>query len=71
MVSIVPMGAGYLCRNHYNRCHHKMTSSNDEGCTLDRSLRSDVCNSYFCGGTPGLFDTRRGGDTDHGHRWCG
>jgi hypothetical protein len=19
-------------------------------CTLDRSLRSDVCNSYFCGG---------------------
>ena len=20
------------------------------GCTLDRSLRSDVCNSYFCGG---------------------
>jgi hypothetical protein len=20
-----------------------------EGCTLDRSLRSDVCNSYFCG----------------------
>jgi hypothetical protein len=21
-----------------------------EGCTLDRSLRSDVCNSYFCNG---------------------
>ena len=21
-----------------------------EGCTLDRSLRSDVCNSYFCAG---------------------
>jgi hypothetical protein len=21
-----------------------------DGCTLDRSLRSDVCNSYFCGG---------------------
>ena len=21
-----------------------------QGCTLDRSLRSDVCNSYFCGG---------------------
>ena len=21
-----------------------------EGCTLDRSLRSDVCNSYFCTG---------------------
>ena len=20
------------------------------GCTLDRSLRSDVCNSYFCSG---------------------
>ena len=22
----------------------------EEGCTLDRSLRSDVCNSYFCAG---------------------
>jgi hypothetical protein len=21
-----------------------------QGCTLDRSLRSDVCNNYFCGG---------------------
>jgi hypothetical protein len=21
-----------------------------EGCTLDRSMRSDVCNAYFCGG---------------------
>src|SRR5437763_9767936 len=21
-----------------------------QGCTLDRSLRSDMCNSYFCGG---------------------
>ena len=21
-----------------------------QGCTLDRSLLSDVCNSYFCGG---------------------
>ncbi len=21
-----------------------------QGCTLDRSMRSDVCNSYFCGG---------------------
>jgi hypothetical protein len=21
-----------------------------QGCTLDRELRSDVCNSYFCGG---------------------
>jgi hypothetical protein len=21
-----------------------------KGCTLDRSLRSDVCNSYFCDG---------------------
>jgi hypothetical protein len=21
-----------------------------QGCTLDRSLRSDVCNSYFCDG---------------------
>src|SRR5947209_730587 len=30
-----------------------------QGCTLDRSLRSDVCNSYFCGG---LLDYMRGGD---------
>jgi hypothetical protein len=22
----------------------------EKGCTLDRTLRSDVCNSYFCGG---------------------
>jgi hypothetical protein len=22
----------------------------EKGCTLDRSLRSDVCNSYYCGG---------------------
>jgi hypothetical protein len=22
----------------------------ERGCTLDRSMRSDVCNSYFCGG---------------------
>jgi hypothetical protein len=28
-----------------------------QGCTLDRSLRSDVCNSYFCGG---LHDFVRG-----------
>ena len=21
-----------------------------EGCTLDRSMRADICNSYFCGG---------------------
>ncbi len=21
-----------------------------QGCTLDRSLRSDLCNAYFCGG---------------------
>jgi hypothetical protein len=22
----------------------------EQGCTLDRSMRSDVCNAYFCGG---------------------
>jgi hypothetical protein len=34
-----------------------------EGCTLDRSLRSDICNSYFCSGL-GRFLT--GGDgADH------
>jgi hypothetical protein len=26
-----------------------------QGCTLDRSLRSDVCNSYFCGGLQGYM----------------
>jgi hypothetical protein len=31
-----------------------------QGCTLDRSLRSDVCNSYFCGG---LQVYMTGGDT--------
>jgi hypothetical protein len=30
-----------------------------QGCTLDRSLRSDVCNSYFCGG---LQNYLAGGD---------
>jgi hypothetical protein len=30
-----------------------------QGCTLDRSLRSDVCNSYFCGG---LLDYMTGSD---------
>jgi hypothetical protein len=28
------------------------------GCTLDRSLRSDVCNSYFCGGLGAYMKTR-------------
>ena len=28
------------------------------GCTLDRSLRSDVCNSYFCGGLHGYIASR-------------
>jgi hypothetical protein len=31
-----------------------------QGCTLDRSLRSDVCNTYFCGG---LQNYLTGGDT--------
>jgi hypothetical protein len=26
-----------------------------QGCTLDRSLRSDVCNRYFCGGLQGYL----------------
>jgi hypothetical protein len=28
------------------------------GCTLDRSLRADVCNSYFCGGLGAYMKTR-------------
>jgi hypothetical protein len=27
------------------------------GCTLDRSLRADVCNSYFCGGLSAYLKT--------------
>jgi hypothetical protein len=29
----------------------------ESGCTLDRSLRSDVCNSYFCTGLGNLVKT--------------
>jgi hypothetical protein len=32
----------------------------ERGCTLDRSMRSDVCNAYFCGG---LHAYVRGDDT--------
>ena len=32
-----------------------------QGCTLPRSLRSDVCNSYFCAG---LASYLSGGDTE-------
>ena len=27
------------------------------GCTLDRSLRADVCNSYYCGGLGAYMKT--------------
>jgi hypothetical protein len=30
-----------------------------EGCTLDRSMRTDVCNQYFCGG---LIDYMKAGE---------
>ena len=29
-----------------------------KGCTLDRSLRADICNSYFCGGLTAYFKGR-------------
>jgi hypothetical protein len=29
-----------------------------QGCTLDRSLRADVCNNYFCGGLGGYMKSR-------------
>ncbi len=32
----------------------------EQGCTLDRSMRSDVCNAYFCGG---LHAYLKGDDT--------
>ena len=28
-----------------------------QGCTLDRSLRADVCNSYYCGGLGAYMKT--------------
>jgi hypothetical protein len=28
-----------------------------KGCTLDRSLRSDICNTYFCGGLGAYMKT--------------
>lgn len=28
------------------------------GCTLDRSMRADVCNSYFCGGLGTFLKSR-------------
>lgn len=30
-----------------------------KGCTLDRSMRADVCNRYFCGG-PGTYLKSKG-----------
>jgi hypothetical protein len=35
----------------------------EKGCTLDRSLRSDVCNSYYCGG---LADVMQAGTVPGG-----
>jgi len=28
-----------------------------KGCTLDRSMRADICNSYFCGGLRAYIDS--------------
>ena len=28
-----------------------------QGCTLDRSLRADICNSYYCGGLGAYMKT--------------
>jgi hypothetical protein len=38
-----------------------------QGCTLDRSLRSDVCNGYFCGG---LQVWHGGVPIGPPHIWC-
>jgi hypothetical protein len=34
-----------------------------QGCTLDRSLRSDVCNSYFCNALRDFVNAARGADS--------
>jgi hypothetical protein len=39
---------------------HSCLFHGERGCTLSRSLRSDVCNSYFC---RGLEDYIKAGDT--------
>ncbi len=39
---------GSLCRRRVIRI--SCVFHGPQGCTLDRTLRSDVCNSYFCGG---------------------
>ena len=52
---------GYMsseCRRLGSRIRAYFTEK--QGCTLDRSLRSDVCNSYFCSGLQGYMT---GGDT--------
>ena len=36
-----------------------------QGCTLDRSLRPDVCNSYFCGGLQGYLTADEVVDSDN------
>jgi hypothetical protein len=35
----------------------------NRGCTLDRSMRADVCNAYFCGGLGAYMKTRAAGPT--------
>lgn len=29
-----------------------------QGCTLDRSMRADVCNTYYCGGLAAFLDSK-------------
>ena len=47
----------YLARVPPSGYHGSCVFHGERGCTLDRSLRSDVCNNYFCGGL-GSFVTR-------------
>jgi hypothetical protein len=50
----------FIGRVPADACQGSCIFHGKQGCTLDRSLRSDVCNSYFCGG---LQNYLAGGDT--------
>jgi hypothetical protein len=48
----------YLARVPVAVYKHSCIFHGDRGCTLDRSLRADVCNAYFCGGLSAYMKTR-------------
>jgi hypothetical protein len=47
----------YLARVPAVAYHDSCIFHAQQGCTLDRSLRADVCNSYYCGGLGAYIKT--------------